>query len=127
MSILLAAAAAFSCQPVAVWDGDGPIHCQSGEKVRLADLAARELDGTCRPGHPCPDASGTAARDYLVRLLGGAKGRWSTGHIEVSGPALSCRKVGTSYGRTVARCRLPNGTDLTDAMVASGLALSWPH
>ena len=69
----LAAAAMLVCTPIAVFDGDGPIWCDEGPKIRLAGIAAREIDGTCRPHHPCPDASGIEARDALVLLLGGAK------------------------------------------------------
>ncbi|WP_236638405.1 thermonuclease family protein [Mangrovicoccus ximenensis] len=31
----------------------------------------------------------------------------------------------SSYGRVVATCRLPDGTDLSAALVAQGLALDW--
>src|SRR4028118_43364 len=58
----LAAEALFICTPVEVWDGDGPIWCAEGPRVRLAGIAARELDETCRPGHPCPRARGRRAR-----------------------------------------------------------------
>lgn len=40
---------AFECTPVAVWDGDGPIWCAEGPRLRLAGIAARELDGTSLP------------------------------------------------------------------------------
>lgn len=46
-----------------VWDGDGPIWCAQGLRVRLAWIAARDIDGTCPRGHPDPKASGIAARD----------------------------------------------------------------
>lgn len=46
----------FTCTPIPVWDGDGPIWCAEGPKIRLAGIAARELDGSCRPAHPCPAA-----------------------------------------------------------------------
>ena len=46
----------FQCTPVAVWDGDGPIWCAEGPHIRLSGIAAREIDGSCRPGHPCPNA-----------------------------------------------------------------------
>src|SRR3546814_20694664 len=68
-------------------------------------MAAREIDGSCRRGHPCPHASGIAARDTLVRLLGGARGRTGTGHILVAGPRLQCRSNGNAKGnRTGAWC-----------------------
>jgi hypothetical protein len=37
----VAAAALFLCTPVAVYDGDGPIHCREGQKIRVAGIAAR--------------------------------------------------------------------------------------
>lgn len=51
--LALATAATFVCTPVAVWDGDGPIWCKEGPKIRIAGIAAREMDGTCSRGHPC--------------------------------------------------------------------------
>jgi endonuclease YncB( thermonuclease family) len=122
---LVAAGAAFTCTPVRVWDGDGPIWCAEGPRIRLGGIAARELDGSCRPGHPCPAASGIAARDALVRLLGGARGRTADGHILVRGPRLICRSWGRSYRRTVATCATPAGVDLSCAMVRGGAALAW--
>jgi endonuclease YncB( thermonuclease family) len=38
----------FACTPVAVYDGDGPVWCAEGPRIRLAGIAAREMDGTCR-------------------------------------------------------------------------------
>lgn len=72
---IVARGAAFTCTPVAVWDGDGPIWCAEGPRIRLSGIAAREIDGSCSSGHPCPTSSGTAARDHLVGLLGGSRGR----------------------------------------------------
>lgn len=119
------AAAVFLCTPVAVYDGDGPIHCREGEKIRIAGVAAREVDGTCRPGHPCPKASGVQARDALVNILGGPRGRWKTGHVVVSYPAMRCRKVGQSYDRVVASCILRDGRELGRALTATGAVLPW--
>ncbi len=116
----------FVCTPVAVWDGDGPVWCAEGPKLRLAGIAAREKDGSCRPGQPCPTASGTDARDTLVILLGGAKGQWADGHIKVTGPALHCLSAGQGKGsRTAAWCLFPDGRNLSCAMIASGKALRW--
>nr|WP_156681793.1 hypothetical protein [Sphingomonas profundi] len=116
----------FTCTPVAVWDGDGPIWCAEGPKIRLAGIAAREIDESCRPGHPCPQAGGRAARDHLVALLGGARGTRSTGHVIVRGPRLSCVSNGSAKGdRTGALCRAAGVGDLSCAMVRSGYALRW--
>lgn len=114
------AGATFSCTPIAVWDGDGPIWCAEGPKVRLGGIAAREMDGTCRKGHPCPLASATAARDALVRLLGGPRGRLRTGHIAVRASTMTYLSHGSARGaRTAALCSLPGVGDLSCAMVHS--------
>lgn len=122
----VAAGRSFACRPIAVWDGDGPIWCREGARVRLAGIATRELDGTCRPGHPCPAASGIAARDSLVRILGGARGRRPEGHVIVAGPALTCRSLGADrYARTLAHCAAPAIGDLGRAQIRAGVALRW--
>jgi len=123
---VVASGSTFTCTPVAVWDGDGPIWCAEGPRIRLSGIAAREIDGSCRPGHPCPASSGRMARDHLVNLLGGARGRLSTGHVAVRGPALRCRSMGSGKGaRTAALCSAPVHGDLSCAMVRSGHALRW--
>lgn len=123
---VVARGAAFTCTPVAVWDGDGPVWCAEGPRIRLSGIAARELDGSCKPGHPCPAASATAARDHLVGLLGGPRGRLASGHVVVRGPALRCRSMGSGKGtRTAALCAAPRVGDLSCAMVRSGYALRW--
>ena len=76
MNILLAAVLVvpasqnFACTPIHVWDGDGPVWCAEGPRVRLSGIAAREIDGTCRSNQPCPSASAEEARDTLVALVG---------------------------------------------------------
>lgn len=116
----------FACTPTSVWDGDGPIWCAEGPHIRLAGIAAREIDGSCSAGHPCPIPSGIAARDYLVRLIGEAKGRAPTGHILVRGPAMQCVSRGGAGGnRTAAFCNSPRSGDLSCAMVKSGTAARW--
>lgn len=121
----LFAAAVFLCTPIAVYDGDGPIHCSEGEKIRIAGIAAREMDGTCRPAHPCPRASATQARDALVHVLGGPRGRWRTGHVVVRYPTMKCHRIGQSYNRAVASCTLADGRDLRRVMLGTGTVLSW--
>ena len=124
-ALALAAGQSFSCTPVAVWDGDGPIWCKEGPRIRLAGIAARELKGPCRPRQPCPARSGVEARDHLVRLLGGPKGRLRSGHIKVSAPPLRCISVGPDdYRRMVAWCAAGR-VDLSCAMVRDGYALRW--
>ncbi|MGN3974210.1 thermonuclease family protein [Tsuneonella sp. SYSU-LHT278] len=116
----------FTCTPTRVWDGDGPIWCAEGPRVRLSGVAAREIDGSCRDGQPCPAASATDARDALVRLVGRAAGRSSEGHVLVAGPTMTCRSDGSAGGsRTAAWCVSPIGGDLSCAMVRGGWALRW--
>jgi endonuclease YncB( thermonuclease family) len=102
----------FTCTVTGVHDGDGPIYCAEGPKIRLNAIAARELDETCRSGHPCPSTSGAAARAELTRLA--------------SGKVLRCEATGTSYSRVTAWCWTPEGTELNCAMVQGGYALRWP-
>ncbi|MGB7406748.1 MAG: thermonuclease family protein [Pacificimonas sp.] len=101
----------FSCSVTHVYDGDGPIYCAEGAKVRLTAIAARELNEGCRPGHPCPDASGAHARDGLRALADGQR--------------LNCEATGESYGRITAWCHRSDGVELNCAMVRKGLALHW--
>ena len=113
----------FKCTPTRVWDGDGPIWCAEGPRVRLAGIAAREMDGTCSTGHPCPAASAEAARDGLVRLVGKPTGRSREGHVLVRGLPLTCHSTGSARrGSVGAWCLTSRGTDLSCAIIRSGLA-----
>lgn len=38
-AVALAARALFVCTPVAVWDGDGPVWCKEGLRLRIAGIA----------------------------------------------------------------------------------------
>jgi endonuclease YncB( thermonuclease family) len=116
----------FTCTPTHVWDGDGPVWCAEGPRIRLSGIAAREMDGTCNANQPCPDASAESARDALVRLVGERVGVGPHGHILVRGPAMRCTSVGSGVGnRTAAWCVSPKGGDISCAMVAGGWALRW--
>lgn len=116
----------FTCTPTHVWDGDGPVWCAEGPRVRISGIAAREADGTCRPNQPCPVATAEQAKSALVRLLGGAKGLSNEGHALVSGPRLSCVSDGSAGGsRTAAWCRSAATGDLSCAMVKTKTVLRW--
>ena len=118
----------FTCTPVAVYDGDGPIWCAEGPKVRIAGVAPREIDGSCRPGQPCPSTDPLDARDRLVHLLGGARGRLGSGHIRVRSAAMTCLSDGSAGGsRTAAWCRSEMVGDLSCAVVRAGGAVKWPR
>ncbi|WP_324260340.1 hypothetical protein U4960_09125 [Altererythrobacter sp. H2] len=123
---IVAAGQTFTCTPTHVWDGDGPVWCAEGPHLRIAGIAAREMDGACRSNQPCPSASAVEARDALVGLLGGPRGTIPTGHVVVRGPRLTCRSEGSAGGsRTAARCLLPSGADLSCAMIRTGTVLRW--
>lgn len=123
---IVASGQTFTCTPTHVWDGDGPVWCAEGPHLRIAGIAAREMDGTCRTNQPCPAASAIEARDALVQLMGGARGTISAGHVVVRGPRLTCRSEGGAGGnRTAAWCRLPSGADLSCAMIKTGTVLRW--
>lgn len=114
MSLLALAAAVvsagqtFTCTPTHVYDGDGPIWCAEGPHVRIAGIAAKEMDETCRDNQPCPAASAIQARDALVNLFGGARGAIGTGHVIVRGPTMNCLSEGSAGdSRTAAWCTLP--------------------
>ena len=125
-STIVGAGQSFECTPTRVWDGDGPIWCAEGPRVRRSGIAAREMDRTCSTGHPCPKASAKEARDALVKLVGKPSGRSKEGHVLVSGPTLTCRSDGGAGGkRTAAWCVSPKSGDLSCAMVKGGWALKW--
>ncbi len=123
---VIASGQSFTCTPTRVWDGDGPVWCAEGPRLRIAGIAAREMDGTCRVHHPCPRSSAIAARDALVQILGGSHGTTSSGHVLVQGPKLTCRSDGPAEGnRTAAWCRLSSGADLSCAMIRTRTVLRW--
>lgn len=123
---LVPAGEAFTCTPIAVWDGDGPVWCDEGPRIRLAGIAAREIDGSCSAGHPCPDADAILARDTLVELVGEATGMGPQGHVTLVGPPMRCISEGSGGGnRTAAWCVSPKGGDLSCRMVGLGMAARW--
>ena len=101
----------FTCVVTGVHDGDGPIYCTTGVKIRLTAVAARELDGSCTAGHPCPAASAEAATQALWKL--------------VQGQVLQCRATNKTYDRIAAWCWRPDGKEVNCEMVRSGTALHW--
>lgn len=128
---ILAAGAIFLCTPTLVYDGDGPIHCAEGPRLRLAGIAARERDNSCNPGHPCPKASGADAVRALVTILGGPRGTVRYGrslyaHVRVQAPTMRCLSTGNAKGqRTGAFCTLATGQNLNCLMLASGTVVRW--
>ena len=107
---------AFTCEVIRVHDGDGPLWCRSGEKVRIAgvqapDFTSAEPCRTRRAGYVCEDAAARRAQTITARL---------TLHQR-----LICRPVDRSYSRVVARCTLPDGRSLSCAVIAAGAAVRW--
>lgn len=106
----------FTCNVASITDGD-TFRCSEidarGRQIRLrvSGIAARERDGTCTDGHPCPAALAEAATAELRRLAAGQR--------------LTCQNVGATYGRIAAFCQRSDGLDLSCAMVASGTVEKW--
>lgn len=100
----------FTCAVSHVHDGD-TLRCADGTRVRLHAIAAREIDGSCRPGHPCPQASGAEAKRALEALA--------------LDETLMCEATGLTYGRVAALCWTQAGVELSCAMVEGGYAMRW--
>lgn len=106
----------FTCEVVRVHDGDGPLWCRSGEKVRVAGVQAPDFTSAepCRArraAYVCDDAAAERARAVATRLTLSRR--------------LSCQPVDRSYSRVVARCTLPDGRSLSCALLAAGAAQRW--
>lgn len=99
----------FACDVAYVNDGD-TLRCRDGTRVRLHAIAARETDGSCSPGHPCPAASAAMSRAALTGL---------------AGHRITCIQTGTSFDRVTAICHNGTGVEINCAMVERGAALIW--
>jgi endonuclease YncB( thermonuclease family) len=113
-----AAPPTFTCTVAAVHDGDtlrcferGPDGRQI--RVRISGIDARELDGSCVPGHPCATAPPEAATAALERVA--------------NGQTLQCDPENMTYGRIAAFCVNSAGVDLSCAMLKSGTVALWPR
>lgn len=125
-ALIIPAGQSFACTPIAVWDGDGPVWCEEGPRIRVSGIAAREMDGTCSKGHPCPPVDPLVSRAALVNLIGEANGQSRHGHVIVEGPTMRCVSTGSAGGnRTGAWCVSPRGGDLSCEMVRVGYAARW--
>ena len=93
-----------------VTDGD-TFRTTTGERVRIAGIDAPETQqGLAR-----------CARELAI-------GRSSTAFARalLQGQDVDLRRVGTSYGRTVANVSL-DGQDVAQALIAGGAARAWPR
>jgi endonuclease YncB( thermonuclease family) len=116
MLMMAAALAPFPCHVVRVHDGDGPIWCANGIKVRTAGVQAPDFENaspcrTHKASYVCDNRKAEASRISVERL--------------VLGRTMSCQPVDRSYKRVVARCTLPDGRSLTCATLAAGAAQRW--
>ncbi|MBB5714747.1 endonuclease YncB(thermonuclease family) [Sphingomonas aerophila] len=107
---------AFACKVVRVHDGDGPLWCRSGQKIRVAGVQAPDFTSAepCRQrrtGYVCDDAAAKRAQMVATELTLNRR--------------LSCQPVDRSYSRIVARCTLPDGRSLSCALLAAGAAQRW--
>lgn len=106
----------FTCTVASITDGDTWRCAERGPdgrqiRVRLAGVNAREVDGSCGVGHPCPVAS---AEDATTALAGLADGQ-----------VLTCQANGSTHGRIAAFCRRSDGLDLSCAMLETGTVARW--
>ena len=100
----------FVCDVAYVNDGD-TLRCEDGTRIRLHAVAARETDGACSPGHPCPTASAASATAELRRLAGNRM--------------ITCERIGQSYNRVTAICWTPADVEINCAMIRSGTTVVW--
>ena len=111
-----AAAPPFACAVIRVHDGDGPLWCANGIKIRIAGVQAPDFESAqpCRDrraGYTCSDTAAKRSQMIISRL--------------VLNKTLNCQPVGKSYERLVARCALPDGRSLSCAAIAAGAAVRW--
>jgi endonuclease YncB( thermonuclease family) len=107
------------CVVTHVHDGDGPLWCLSGEKIRVAGIQAPDFESAA----PCKRAA-ERRRSYVCDDRAAALSQRIMSGL-VFGKRLVCRPVDVSYRRTVARCTLPDGRSLSCAALAAGAAIRW--
>ena len=107
------------CTVTRVHDGDGPLWCKEGPKIRVAGIQAPDFENAepcrrptaLRRAYTCDDSAAARSKRIMSGLTLGKR--------------LVCQRVDTSYGRIVARCTLPDGRSLSCAAVAAGSAARW--
>lgn len=108
--------APFLCLVIGLHDADGPLYCATGEKIRVAGVQAPDYESaepcrTGRAGYVCSDRQAERSKRLVAPI--------------VLNRTLRCQPVGKSYSRIVARCTLPDGRDLSCAIIAAGAATRW--
>lgn len=106
----------FLCLVISVHDGDGPLRCRTGEKIRVAGIQAPDYEDAApchehRANYVCNNAAADRSRIIVERL---------TLHS-----TLTCEPMGKSYSRIVARCSFADGRDLSCSILAAGAATRW--
>lgn len=90
---------------------DGDTFAASDERWRLARIDTPEMPGHCRPGRRCVPGDPVMAKQVLAMV------------VERKGEAIRCRKIEKDrYGRWIAECHTRSGLNLSDLMLATGLA-----
>lgn len=117
LAVALAKGRPFTCTVTLVHDGDGPLWCVEGPKVRVAGIQAPDFERAepCRrrkAGYVCSDVRARASQ----RIMSGL----------VLHRRLRCVALEPSYSRMVATCSLPDGRDLACTAVRGGAAKWWP-
>ena len=112
----VAAMPAFDCRVVRVHDGDGPLWCATGQKVRIAGVQAPDFESAepCRVGKPsyvCSNERARRSQQIVERIT--------------LGRTMRCQPADRSWSRVVARCTLPDGRSLSCAVIAAGAAVRW--
>lgn len=93
---------------------DGDTLSISGTRIRLIDIDAPELDQTCIDSQ---------RREWLCGRQASAELR-----SHVRGRDLTCQpKSKDQYGRVLATCALPDGSDINAWMVQQGWAVTYGH
>jgi endonuclease YncB( thermonuclease family) len=108
--------ATFLCLVTRVHDGDGPLWCKNGIKVRVAGVQAPDFENAepCRrrrPAYVCSDVKAARSQHIVEKLT--------------LNRSMTCQPVGKSYQRVVARCTLADGRSLSCAVIAAGAATRW--
>lgn len=110
----------YICAVSAVHDGDS-IRCASGVRVRVAGIQSADFQSS----PPCRRPA-AQRRAYVCDNAAARRSREVVKHL-VLRKRLTCQPVDTSYGRSVARCTLPDGRSLACATIAVGAAQRWPE
>jgi len=129
---LAAAGRGFTCEAIALHDVDGPIHCLSGEKIRLQGIGATETDGSCRPNQPCVPGDPLVQRRIMAtRVIGASLSHEDPGlfgQVWFARPVtLQCTATGRSHARITAWCRRTDGADVSCEAIRAGVAARWPR